>query len=366
MTQLILNNHKKGDIMFVNRNLILSFILILFTSTNFSQQILYPIVQNGLWGYIDSTGAEIIQPKFIQCGSFSEGQAFVKKGSNNYEGFVIVDDIGYINIKNEFRSISKFFSGFDDAKNFNEGRVAARQQGVGIFTSSKWGFLDTALNIVIKPLYTRVGDFSEGLAWVEDKKMFLFFVVSDIYGYVNLDGELVIPSRFELAGNFSEGLANITLDGKKGFINKLGEIIIEPRFEAVGKFSQGLAPVKVGHKWGFIDKNNLMVIPPTYDDARSFFEGLALVEYSGRWGFIDFSGKLVIPPRFKEVSDFSEGLAPALITDKWGYIDNKGNIKIEPQFDYAYGFIGDRALVKIDDKLCYINSKGIYVWKQIK
>ena len=352
--------------MLVKQILNISFIIILLTTTNFSQKNLYPIVQNGLWGYIDSTGTEIIQPKFIQCSSFSDGQAFVKKGSNALDGFAVVDDIGFINTKNEFRSISGFFSGFDEAENFYEGRAAVRLPGIGIFTHTKWGFLDTSLNIVIEPTYTKVSNFSEGLAWVEDKKMFLFFVVYDNFGYVNLDGQLVIPSRFENAGNFIEGLANITLDGKKGFINKQGEIVIEPRFELVGKFSQGLAAVKLEDKWGFIDKNNLMVIPPTYDDARSFFEGLALVKYSGKWGFIDYSGKFVIPPRFEDVSGFSEGLAPALLTDKWGYIDNEGNTKIEPQFDYAYGFKGEIALVKIDGKLGYINSKGVYVWRQTK
>lgn len=350
--------------MLVKRILNISFIVILLTITNFSQQILYPIVQNGLWGYIDSTGTEIIQPEFIQCGPFSDGQAFVKKGSNALDGFAVVDDIGYVDTKNEFRSISGFFSGFDEAENFSEGRAAVRLPGIGIFTRSKWGFIDTSLNVVIKPEYTKVGDFSEGLAWVEDKKMFLFFVISDNYGYVNLEGELVIPCRFEHAGNFFEGLANVTIDGKKGFINKNGEVIIEPKFEAIGKFSQGLAPVKLADKWGFINQNGKMIIPPTFDDARSFSEGLALIKQFGKWGFIDCSGKIVIQPKFNEISEFSEGLAPALISNKWGYIDIEGKIVIEPQFDYAYGFNGERALVINDNKFNYINSKGIYVWKQ--
>jgi hypothetical protein len=339
---------------------------IIFLSTTFSQKILYPIVHNGLWGYIDSSGTEIIEPQFIQAGPFSNGHAFVKKGSNAYEGFSITDDLGYINTKNEFKSISNFFSGFDEADNFSEERAAVRLPGIGIFTSSKWGFIDTSLNIVIEPEYTKVGNFSEGLVWVMNKERFLLFVFSVNYGYVNLEGELVIPCRFEHAGNFNEGLANVTIDGKKGFINKIGEVIIEPKFEAVGKFSQGLAPVKLQDKWGFIDKNNLMVIPPAYDDARSFFNDLALVSDSGKWGFIDRKGKFVVPPQFEQVSDFSEGLAPVLLTDKWGYIDNEGSIKIEPQFDYAYEFNGGRALVEIDNKLGYINSKGVYVWKQTK
>jgi len=65
--------------MFTKCNMVISFILLLLLSTTFSQKILYPIFQDGLWGYIDSTGTEIIQPKFIQCGPFSDCQAFVKK-----------------------------------------------------------------------------------------------------------------------------------------------------------------------------------------------------------------------------------------------------------------------------------------------
>jgi len=339
---------------------------IIFLSTTFSQKILYPIVHNSLWGYIDSSGTEIIEPQFLQAGQFSDGYAFVKKGSNVHEGFSIVDDFGYINTMNEFQSISKYLSGIDEAQNFHERRAAVKLAGIGVFTNSKWGFIDTSFNVVLEPAYYKVGNFSEGLAWVEDKKMFLFFVISDNFGYVNLEGDLVIPCRFEHAGNFFEGLANVTIDGKKGFINKNGEVIIEPKFDAVGKFSQGLAPVKLADKWGFINQNGKMIIPPTFDDARSFSEGLALIKQSGKWGFIDRKGKFVVPPQFEQVSDFSEGLAPALLTNKWGYIDNKGNIKIEPQFNYAYEFNGGIALVEIDDKLYYINHKGVYVWKQTK
>ena len=78
--------------MLTKRIMVLSSII--FLSTTFSQQILYPIVHNGLWGYIDSSGAEIIEPQFIQAGTFSNGHAFVKKGSNAYEGFSVIDDIG--------------------------------------------------------------------------------------------------------------------------------------------------------------------------------------------------------------------------------------------------------------------------------
>ena len=340
------------------------FIYIVFTSTIISQENLYPIVSDGLWGYMDENGNEIIQPEYIQCGVFSNGLAVAKKGLILPDGATSVDRIGYITEKNEFKSLYNFFSGFDIGRAFYEERAAVRLPAVGIFSKTKWGFIDTSFNVVVEPEYFDVGNFSEGLAWVEKKVTFLSFVLTDEYGYINRNGELVIPFQFEQAGNFFEGIANVMVDGKKGFINKKGEIIVEPRFELVGKFSQGLAPVKLDGKWGFINRNDSIVIPLKFEDARSFSEDLALVMYQGKWGFIDHSGKFVISPQFKNVSDFVEGAAPALLTDKWGFINKEGNIKIEPQFDYASGFNNGRALVELDGKRGYINMEGIFVWRQ--
>ena len=36
---------------------------------------LYPIVENGLWGFINHEGVVVIQPRFRAAGEFSEGTA---------------------------------------------------------------------------------------------------------------------------------------------------------------------------------------------------------------------------------------------------------------------------------------------------
>ena len=61
---------------------------------------LFPIVDNGLWGYIDQDGEIKIEPIFLQASKFSEGLAAVRlKGI-----------YGYINNQGEFNSVSKWIT----------------------------------------------------------------------------------------------------------------------------------------------------------------------------------------------------------------------------------------------------------------
>jgi hypothetical protein len=41
---------------------------------------LFPIEQNGKWGFIDRSGKVVVSPRFQHAGDFHEGQAGVKGG----------------------------------------------------------------------------------------------------------------------------------------------------------------------------------------------------------------------------------------------------------------------------------------------
>ncbi|HEY6953186.1 MAG TPA: WG repeat-containing protein, partial [Bacteroidota bacterium] len=252
---------------------ILSMLFVAEYTESIGQERLLPIVVDKMYGFINASGAEVISPQYIEGHSFSDGYSLVKKGRWLQSGEAIDLHTGYLTTQGEFKSVH----GFDLLGTFHEGLARARRPGFLAFTWSQWGFIDTSLVAAIEPAYDDVGDFSEGLAWVELKEVFLFVVISDTYGYVDKGGKLVIPCRFERAGNFSEGLANVSIDGKRGFINRSGDVVIDARFERVRPFSTGLAAVQVGGKWGYIDTLGSVVIEPGFDDARSFSDGLALV-----------------------------------------------------------------------------------------
>ncbi len=75
------------------------------------------------------------------------------------------------------------------------------------------------------------------------------------YGYINSAKELVIDYRFDAAGKFSEGLAPIQLNGKFGYINTKGNIVIDCIYDFAGLFGvpkKGIALI------GYINKNYLI------------------------------------------------------------------------------------------------------------
>ncbi len=106
---------------------------------------LFPIFQDGKYGYIDKTGKIVINPQFTDSSSFSEGLAKVRIGKK----------YGYIDRTGKLVINSRFVW----ASDFSEGLAAVLKGG-------KFGYIDIAGGIVIEPLFDDAKDFSEGLAIV--------------------------------------------------------------------------------------------------------------------------------------------------------------------------------------------------------
>lgn len=77
------------------------------------------------WGYIDSTGKEVISPQFDTAGSFSDGFALVKtEGSYHY-----INDSG----------IPAFEEKYKDARSFSDSMASITFKGPG---AGEWGAID--------------------------------------------------------------------------------------------------------------------------------------------------------------------------------------------------------------------------------
>lgn len=134
-----------------------------------NQQLLFPVIQNGKWGYIDQTGKIVIPPQFDKASIFSDGYASIAVGG-------------------------------------------------------KWGCIDEKGNIVIEPRFSDPVTFSEGLARV---------VINDKAGYIDKTGSVVIEPRFGHQGtqNFSEGLALVEIIDASGWylMDKTGKDVWKPQ-----------------------------------------------------------------------------------------------------------------------------------------
>ncbi|MCB0193341.1 MAG: WG repeat-containing protein, partial [Anaerolineae bacterium] len=199
---------------------------------------------------------------------------------------------------------------FDFANSFSEGLALVGLDGLS-------GFIDESGTLVIEPQFDFAFDFTEGLAVVE---------VDEQFGYVDPTGAIVIEPQFDFANNFSEGLAAVAQDDKIGYIDQSGAFVIEPEWEVGFPFSEGLAFVDDGERRGYIDQSGAFVIENadiTFGDT--FAEGLAAVEIDGQFGYINTDGDIVIEPKFVSAGAFENGLAFVWFDSTWGYIDQSGH-----------------------------------------
>jgi hypothetical protein len=169
-----------------------------------SESKLFPVLKDGRWGYIDSSGKLVIEPKFSMAEDFSEGLAAVMIGTI---GRGYIDKSGQLVIQ------------------LDAGRVVLHRR------------------------------FSEGLAPVR---------YSDgRTRYIDKTGQVSLETQFSEAYAFSEGLARVKDDGKYGFIDRTGKLVTDLIFDSAEDFSGGIAKVIVGTRIGYIDHTGHYVWKPT-------------------------------------------------------------------------------------------------------
>jgi hypothetical protein len=386
----LLNVRNRGKIMNKNKIIFCSLLLLIIVGCSHKKIellkitqksiTLYPIVQNGKWGYIDKTGKIVIEPQFDYAYKFFEGLARVKVGDEKTGKYGYLDTIGRFVVNPQF----------DDAGEFSEGLSWVR---IGNIETGKYGFINNNGKFVISPQFYKVSDFSEGFAAV---------VIYGKYYYINKRGEIVFPQRkyshirigseiktniieqgFDDAGFFSEGLAAVKTGEKWGYIDKKSRFVINPQFDYANDFSDSLALVKISEKYGYINKHGIYVINPQFDyggrikhipsfkelviiqnrksNNNGFVEGLSVVAVNDgeilKFGYINKSGKFIINPQFDNAGNFIEGLAAVKVNGKWGYIDKTGEFVINPTFDLVNDFYEGLAQVRTIDSLRLDNAK---------
>lgn len=316
-----------------------------------NDSVLFPVVKNGRFGYIDRTGALRIQPQFVQGWKFAEGLACVVS-DNGLAGFI--NTKGDLVIQPQFDPLWGLCT-----DEFNDGVASVRKgfdyapHGGPARRKGKNGFVDTQGAFTPAKGVEFLSDIKEGLA---------FFKKGRLTGYMDKNLHVVISPRFKSAGNFYFGRARAEdSDGKEYYIDKTGKKLF-PNWNG-GEFQDSRAFFEKNGKYGFIDLNGKIIIPAKFDNATHFGEGLAGVRVGEKWGFVDPSGEMVIQPQFDEVGVFSEGLVSVAINGKWGFIDPTGRIVITPQFDkWTYYFENGLCEVHVGDKIGYIDKEGRFVW----
>ena len=282
------------------------------------------------WGFVDTSGRILIEPRFEFARPFSDGLALVAEDT----GFCkFIDRTGSAVFTTTFTKDQ--WPGLGD---FREGRSWFKGDKAWF-----WGCFDRKGDVIFEPQYfhelnmsSRIQpdeayalpmDFVGGVASVQ----VLSAAGKPVYTVIDTTGtRLVEPGKFAHISPFNtDGLAVYSLSSTtgKGLINKKGEVLTAAVYSSIGSFENGYAKVQSNAgEWGLVNTRGEQVLPAVYTHIGPVSEGLIPVKRPGSlgWFFVNLSGQEVIPGPFKEVTPFQRGMSFVREKEQQKLIDKTG------------------------------------------
>ena len=285
------------------------------------------------YGIVNMKGDWIVKANYPEIKPFSEGLAVVcVSGSNRGRlGILRQGRYGFFDTKGKL----VIPAAYTNAESFSEGLAAVQ------WPDGRWGYIDRAGKTVIPPQFHYAKPFADGVALAHDKKD-----GQAAWGVIGRDGNWILnpwETPYDVK-SVAEGMVQINTrpaEGRRlyGYMDLQGNVIVEPQYAYVRDFSEGLAVVVIPDsekyanigKYAYIAKDGRFVTEAIFDDAWSFSDGMGRVLIDGKHGFVDRDGKLAIPPTFDGADDFRNGTASVYVNlphsrTRWGHIDKQGNV----------------------------------------
>lgn len=258
------------------------------------------VARNGMWGYVDEKGKNVIDFQYLAAGIFHSERAAV-----------VTEDEGAFFIDSEGRK-RNYAYGLDDAVAL--GTLAG--QVFAVSNGNQWGYYKTDYTWLFGGYdYDYVTTFNDHAAAVRKGNQWTI---------IGPDGSPLINETYDDIPVNTSGIAYcngifVKKNGTYSLIDKNGNQITDILFEDAKAFNDAsYAAVKVGGKWGFVNNQGKMVIEAQYEDARSFSNGWAAVKLNGLWGFINSSGDMTIEPTFVDACDLNPS-ACAMVDNGFGW-----------------------------------------------
>ena len=260
-----------------------------------------------LYGFVNQTGAVVIEPKYQRVTDFGGQYAFVSRGYN--ESFIIN----------------------------HSGQVALNLQDL----------YDLRCAYSIECQVTQ-----KGTIWI---KALYHSDPGDAVSCAVLDANLrpIFPLDMYSIGRFHNGYAAVTSLKKPGIIDERGKFIIEfDESEGISfddeLFGDGIfnvyrtlpmteaqeASLKRGNMVNltvqstWMDKSKRLIRPWGENKVlRVFHNSRVAHEENGKWGFLDKNGDVVVPHIYDSCEDYHDGIAAVFLNNKKYLLDLFGNRK---------------------------------------
>lgn len=364
------------------------------------------------YGFVDTTGREIVGCVYDQLESFRSGLIKALNNNKHYyldklgnvaikidslEGrdfigeiasFFLNGKLGFINKKgqivqpNKYSDINPFRNpegiikvvlngkhGYIDSVG-NE-RLSAKydelmykKECIIALKNKKYGVLNAKGKEIIPFIYDNVTGYYDGVICVK---------LGDNWGIIDLSHRFIVPLRlkYDYVAGFDNGYSVVRKNNKYGIINKKGIEIFPVKYDGIGIFSkEGIAGFRLGDKLGFVNSDGKIVVPPKYEDAYPMFNGLSRVKYKGLQGYINVKGEEVITPKYLAASDFSKdyfsydyGRTETDITRvnlnyKYGFINLEEKVIIPTIYEQTHDFKEGKVAVRLNNKWGFVDTNN--------
>jgi hypothetical protein len=348
------------------------------------------VSRNGLWGFIDKNGDEVIKPRFRFADDFSEGLVVV--------GNEVVDTTinGKVQIlyDNRYGMLDKSGKVIIDFKFGPLGKFKGDLCRAMDLSTSKWGWINKAGNWVYPAIYYQNQDFNAlgfAIVAIENEESYVSagdtikrdilykgiinkagkFVVPPIYA--DLQSQMFYPDAKQSDDNYIIAIKYNTYYewGKYGYINIKGETLIPFLYDQASWFNEGFAVVGMNYsntmKFGYIDRSGKMNIPAIYEFAQFFNKGKAFIKYKNRFGWIDKHGVLIGQKSFDMAEDFHRDYSDnisgnskfALVSNNgfWGAVTSNLQEIVPIEYD-SIAKSGNGIIAKKSNRLYLFDEKG--------
>lgn len=312
--------------------------------------ILYRV--GGYWGAFTLYGKVICEPKYSHIKPLTE--YIIKVGIDYYDGWGSSSETcwGVINIDGEvLLPIDRYNAKYTICDRLYNGFITYYVYGNSI------GYLDITGREVLKPIYTEIGEFTDGFAIVAKTECYIDYAGDDIktkvYGVIDDSFNEVIPCAFSKieyereSGLFKTDVGYKTSDGR--FITEVNNerLFVNAKYKHCGEFHDGCAiAVRIENnkvRFGLINTKSEDILPPIFQSLKLSDSGLYKFKMDEKYGFVDKNGNIAIPNRYHRIGKFEENLAVVTVKKDgtnsrnqflYGFIDNNGKEVLPPVYEY--------------------------------
>ncbi|RLD83848.1 MAG: hypothetical protein DRJ07_05895, partial [Bacteroidetes bacterium] len=323
----------------------------------------FPYYENEKWGYANKGGEVIISCQYDDCGFFSEGFAWVKKG----EKFGIINKEGVQIIDFKYDGAGKFHEGFFPVKrDFLWGFIDSTgkqllpflfedytfqdDKTIHVKQNHQWGIVDRNGKHIVQPIYNRDFQYENGLAIVKRRREF---------GVIDKTGKELIDCKYDYIEKVNDSLFIVGIyksydNHYFGLSNISGDIKIPVEYKSIKNVVGQAVIAQDNRAFGLLSFNNDTIIDFDYTDLKTGNTNLLAAHKTGAYGFVDLQNNNIIPFNYREAQAFKNKFA--IVTSLANY-SNSGVINSKNEIIIPFEF---QRIIQVDNKVFRVWDGNLY------